>query len=184
MWRTSQLDKQKQEISECEKSFFHPWMDGRHVIRAATLSANALIVVTATDHFLPTTVKQNRLDWMVSLRRVFCRGKNVIHARTAPYTSPSHRPVVHRTQRFLGSSNSSSIGSSVNNCTIRNSCSNRLLQDDSSWPQDARDIDDRKPGFQNWRLWSWGEISRRKDARLHLKRLRFFHSRRSPPAEN
>ena len=87
-------------------------MNERHVIRAVTASVNALIVVTTADHFPPITVKQNRLDWMVSLRRVFCRGKNVIHSRTAPYTSPSHRPVVHRTQRFLGSSNSSSIGTS------------------------------------------------------------------------
>ena len=51
-------------------------MNERHVIRAVTASVNALIVVTTADHFPPITVKQNRLDWMVSLRRVFVESRS------------------------------------------------------------------------------------------------------------
>ena len=118
VWRTCQLDKRKPEISECNKN--------------CEFKRNALIVVTTTDHFLPTTVKQNRLEWRVSLRRVFYKREGDIHVRIAPYTNPSHRPVAHRTGRFLDSSSFSSIRISVNYCTVHNGCLSCLLQDDSS----------------------------------------------------
>lgn len=72
--------------------------DAKLLMESFECKCKYLIVVTTTDHFFSTAVKQDRLERIISLRKV-SRKRQVIRVRIVPRMNPSRQQVARRIPR-------------------------------------------------------------------------------------